>query len=369
MKCPNCGKEIPDEHLICEHCGTEIQMVPEYIPEEVEVVPEDIDTTVFDEEENSASVTSKLHKQILFILIPVAAILVILVLISVRIYHSRSVNWQYSMAQKAISQQDYELGRNYLETCYELSGEDSTYLLDIASTYDLEGNTSSYRMELEQLSYGKEIPPEVQRKAMEMLCESYISSGEYQRLADFVEGTDQTELYEMYGQYLADPPLFTYPEGVYDESFRVELTSKASGKIYYTIDGSFPTSHSMEYKGPLELDQGSTVVSAVFVNEFGVSSDVARVTYTVEFKIPEPPVINLQSGVYKERRSIVITCEEGCSVYYTVNGSEPNETCRKYTDPIKLPDGVSIFKFVAINDTTFAESNIVSRTYELDAYQ
>ena len=30
MKCPNCGREIPDGGLICEYCAQEIHIVPEY---------------------------------------------------------------------------------------------------------------------------------------------------------------------------------------------------------------------------------------------------------------------------------------------------------------------------------------------------
>ena len=33
MKCPNCGHEIEEGHLICEICGHEIQIVPVFEPE------------------------------------------------------------------------------------------------------------------------------------------------------------------------------------------------------------------------------------------------------------------------------------------------------------------------------------------------
>lgn len=33
MKCPNCGAQIGDGHLYCEYCGREIQIVPEFEPE------------------------------------------------------------------------------------------------------------------------------------------------------------------------------------------------------------------------------------------------------------------------------------------------------------------------------------------------
>ena len=33
MKCPNCGNEIKEGHLICEVCGNEIRIVPDFEPE------------------------------------------------------------------------------------------------------------------------------------------------------------------------------------------------------------------------------------------------------------------------------------------------------------------------------------------------
>ena len=33
MKCPNCGLEIPEGHMYCDNCGTEINFVPDFEPE------------------------------------------------------------------------------------------------------------------------------------------------------------------------------------------------------------------------------------------------------------------------------------------------------------------------------------------------
>ena len=33
MICPNCGKEIPEGHMYCDNCGTEINFVPDFEPE------------------------------------------------------------------------------------------------------------------------------------------------------------------------------------------------------------------------------------------------------------------------------------------------------------------------------------------------
>ena len=33
MKCPNCGEEMAEGKLYCEHCGEDIHIVPDFEPE------------------------------------------------------------------------------------------------------------------------------------------------------------------------------------------------------------------------------------------------------------------------------------------------------------------------------------------------
>ena len=44
MKCPNCGNELKEGHLICEICGYEIQIVPDFEPEIENSITETLST-------------------------------------------------------------------------------------------------------------------------------------------------------------------------------------------------------------------------------------------------------------------------------------------------------------------------------------
>ena len=44
MKCQNCGNEIEEGHLICDVCGNEIQIVPDFEPEIEEEMEETLST-------------------------------------------------------------------------------------------------------------------------------------------------------------------------------------------------------------------------------------------------------------------------------------------------------------------------------------
>ena len=46
MKCPKCGHELKEGHLICEICGEEIQIVPDFEPEIENSITETLSTLV-----------------------------------------------------------------------------------------------------------------------------------------------------------------------------------------------------------------------------------------------------------------------------------------------------------------------------------
>ena len=67
--------------------------------------------------------------------------------------------------------------------------------------------------------------------------------------------------------YISTDPVFSLDEGKYSEV--QEVTLSASGEtIYYTTDGSDPTSASTEYTEPILLStEGKTQIKAIAYNE------------------------------------------------------------------------------------------------------
>lgn len=66
----------------------------------------------------------------------------------------------------------------------------------------------------------------------------------------------------------SNAPVFNYETGEYYETFNVTMTTDLpGGKIYYTLDGSDPTTESEEYKAPVEIEKGevgaTTTVKAI----------------------------------------------------------------------------------------------------------
>ena len=117
-------------------------------------------------------------------------------------------------------------------------------------------------------------------------------------------------------QYAAPAPTPSVPGGYYSDAFVLELNAPAGGRIYYTTDGSTPTTDSLVYTGGIEIADRSaepnvyksirnvvpdwqnytpstasvskgTVVRAIYVSPFGERSDVLTQTYFVGLEEPE----------------------------------------------------------------------------------
>ena len=62
---------------------------------------------------------------------------------------------------------------------------------------------------------------------------------------------------------------------------------------------------------------------------------------------------------------VVITADEGCSIYYTWDGTDPTDTSARYTEPIEVPEGNNILSIIVVNDKTKLTSEIYGQTLSI----
>src|SRR5438046_10584830 len=87
---------------------------------------------------------------------------------------------------------------------------------------------------------------------------------------------------------LVAPPTFSPASGTHVSSVQVTIADSTPGAtIYYTTDGSTPTTSSIVYTGPISVTQ-TTTLRALATASGMANSTVASATYTIAQKVAQP---------------------------------------------------------------------------------
>jgi sugar lactone lactonase YvrE len=121
---------------------------------------------------------------------------------------------------------------------------------------------------------------------------------------------------------LAQTPVASPVAGMYAATQTVTLSEAVNGAtIYYTTDGSTPTTSSTVYSGPLTVSASETV-KAIASNKGGPSA-AGSFGYTIT-GAPATPVISLASGMYSTPQVATLTTASlDASIYVTTDGTTP----------------------------------------------
>ncbi len=143
------------------------------------------------------------------------------------------------------------------------------------------------------------------------------------------------------------------------------VCATSGATIYYTLDGNPATTSSTQYTGPIEISSGTTI-NAIAVKAGYFDSDPAIANYGIPANI-NTPVIDPSSGEVLLGTVASITCSTSDAIiYYTMDGSDPNEGSILY-DPSKKPSimnsGTTV-KAIAYK-TGYPHSSIASETYTI----
>jgi hypothetical protein len=169
----------------------------------------------------------------------------------------------------------------------------------------------------------------------------------------------------------ASPPMLIPGAGTFSSDQQVTIYTATPGAIlYYTTDGTPPTTTSQVYSGPISVYGNGTVltISAKAYNDGMAPSSISKGTYTILYPITPPKVLSIQlslpSDTYYQPKTISIsTTPPGASVRYTTDGSNPSATNGAfYLGPIALTSPHTVLKAVAY-EPGWSDSPIVTGTY------
>jgi N-acetyl-beta-hexosaminidase len=158
-------------------------------------------------------------------------------------------------------------------------------------------------------------------------------------------------------------PSFTPAAGTYSGAQEVTISDAVGGAtIYYTTDGTTPTTSSAVYSAPISVSADETLKAIAAVSGYA-NSPVVSATYKI---LTAAPSFTPAAGTYSTAQEVTISdAVGGATIYYTTNGSVPTTSSAVYSTPIGVSANEVLKAFAAISGS--ANSPVVSATYEIRA--
>ena len=301
------------------------------------------------------------YKKVLFAVLIVIALVVGICLwrISTNIYRNNSYEYQASLADEAYSVGDIDAAIEHMERALTLNSKDDGMKFKLADYYFAAFDDEKALLTLWEVIYEKNANSQ---KAYQKMIDYYAARQDYGKIEEILSGCEDTAILGQFQNYLANPPEFSVAPGEYDEVQNLKLSSNSNGNIYYTLDGTYPTTASTLYTSPITMDLGSYEVKAIFVNDYGVESELADAVYRIYIRVPDAPEISVEDGEYTEPKFIETEAQQFCTIYYTTDSTPPSmENGIQYTGPIPMPIGHSHFNFAS-----FSQEGVSSDITECD---
>ncbi len=57
-------------------------------------------------------------------------------------------------------------------------------------------------------------------------------------------------------------------------------------------------------------------------------------------------------GRFYEPTLVALTAEDGCSIYYTWDGTDPTTASARYTEPFEVPEGNNVLSVLVVDKKT-----------------
>jgi hypothetical protein len=133
-------------------------------------------------------------------------------------------------------------------------------------------------------------------------------------------------------------PVFTPAAGTYTSIQPVKISSSTPGSvIYYTTNGSPPTTSSTKYSTAIQVALSETL-SAIAVAPGYTQSAVKSSAYTINLAPAATPLFKPTAGTYTSAQTVIVTsATNGATIYYTTNGTTPTTSSAKYA-----PTGIKV---------------------------
>ena len=140
----------------------------------------------------------------------------------------------------------------------------------------------------------------------------------------------------------------------------VSITDATPGaKIYYTTNGTTPTTSSNLYGGPLTIRSTERVQAIAVATNYSQSA-VATAAFGIA---AAKPTFSVASGTYTSaQRVTIMDTTPGATIYFTSDGSLPSRTSAIYTSPLTVSSTETIKMLAVAPGYTTSPEGVASYT-------
>lgn len=174
-----------------------------------------------------------------------------------------------------------------------------------------------------------------------------------------------------YAQYNATEPRASAPTflpagGAFQAAQKVTIASSTPNAIvYYTLDGTTPTTNSSLYGGAVTVSAGSETINALATAPGYAPSTVNSTSYSVTLPQAAIPVFAPPGGTFASAQTVTITdATPGAVIYYTMDGSTPTTNSAVYSGPLTVSASETIQAIAAAPN--YANSTVASAAFTIN---
>lgn len=285
----------------------------------------------------------------------VAVIAIVAVAVAVNVNNKKSYAYNYDKGMSLYESGDTLGAIGYFAAAYETTeGKRNVDMMGILADLYLSSNDKDNAIAVLKsiLEY------DVQNtEALGKLAKIYYDNSDGAALTALIEKYDGNKASAALDEYKVNEPSPSEKPGTLAEPVELTLIAQDGCNIYYTIDGSEPTTKSTHYVLPFLIEKDTVTVKAIAVNGIGVTSKTATLKYTVSLQAPDAPELSIEESTISEGTVIRINnLEDGSKAYYTVDGTTPTANSIIYNDGIELKSGSYVLSVVIVNKSNLSSA-------------
>lgn len=174
------------------------------------------------------------------------------------------------------------LSAMFYNAAYRFSDQDEGVAVELANQYKHDGNFTKAEVTLTEAIRSNPAPA-----LYTALSRCFVEQDKLLDAVNLLQSLPASDLRTQLDTLRPSAPAPDQQAGFYNHYIELCLESEDAKYIFYTTDGTYPSTAGQLYTGPIPLTAGETTIQAIAVDEDGLVSPVTVLGYTITGVIEE----------------------------------------------------------------------------------